>query len=89
MESHREKIKNYILENFLFTNDLNAVEDDTSFLRAGIVDSTGILEIISFIEEEYQIQVQDDEVVPENLDSINLISSFIEKKMSEKGVKLN
>ena len=81
MEDVRKKIRNYILENFLFTSDLNAIDDDRSFLKTGIIDSTGILEIIGFVEEEFKINVEDEEVIPENLDSINLISRFIMSKI--------
>ena len=81
LNNHREKIKNYVLENFLFSKDLNAIGDDTSFLKSGIIDSTGILEIIGFLEDEFNIKVEDEDVIPENLDSINLLACYVEKKI--------
>ena len=68
-------------ENFLFGKD-NGLHDGTSFLEKGIIDSTGILELVNFIEEEYHIEVDDEELIPENLDSIKNIVSYLERKVS-------
>jgi acyl carrier protein len=81
--AHREKIKKYILENFLFSADSAAIHDDVSFLGSGIVDSTGILEIIGFLEEEFHIHVEDEEVIPENLDSIDRVAKYVERKIGK------
>lgn len=78
--SARAKIKNYILENYLFTDDQNALNDGDSFLQQGIIDSTGILEVIFFLEEEFGVKVADEEMIPENLDSVNNLVAFIERK---------
>lgn len=78
--SIEEKVKSYILDNFLFTNDKNALANEDSFLNKGIIDSTGIMEVIMFLEEEFGISVDDDEMVPENLDSINNIVAYIGRK---------
>lgn len=75
-----EKVRNFILENFLFTDDQSALADDDSFLQKGIVDSTGMLEIIYFIEDDFGIKVDDSEMVPENLDSVNNIVAFVGRK---------
>ena len=75
----RDKIRSYIVENFLFGDD-KGLEDSTSFLESGIVDSTGILELISFLEESFTMKVHDDELVPENLDSITNLLKFISTK---------
>jgi acyl carrier protein len=80
MEQIRESLKKFILDNILFEDDENAVKYDDSFMQKGIIDSTGILEIVNFIEDEYEISVDDDELVPENLDSINNLARFIERK---------
>lgn len=81
MQQHiHQTIRRYILENFLFTDDLSALNDEESLLEQGIIDSTGALEIITFIEETFAIQVHDDEMLPENLDSVKNISSFILRK---------
>ena len=76
------KVREYILDNFLFTDDQNALSSDDSFMNKGIVDSTGMLEIIYFIEDEFEVKVDDDEMVPENLDSVNNIVNFVEKKIN-------
>jgi len=78
--SSEEKIRGFILENYLFTDDQSELNNDDSFLDQGILDSTGILEIIFFIEDEFGIKIKDDEMVPDNLDSVNRIVAFIEKK---------
>jgi len=76
----RTQIRDFILENYLFTNDPSAIDLDDSLLDRGIVDSTGMLEIIFFIEEKLGIKVKDDELVPDNLDSVNKIASFVEAR---------
>jgi acyl carrier protein len=75
------EIRNFILENFLFDQNEDALENDASFLDENIIDSTGILELVSFIEETYSIHVEDEELIPENLNSVNNVVSFIEKKL--------
>ena len=79
MDKVRERIKGYIIDNFLFGDEVG-LEDQTSFLDAGIVDSTGILELVDFLDNEFRIKISDDEILPENLDSINNIINFLDKK---------
>ena len=79
-ESLLQRIQKFILENYLFTDDANALGVDDSLLGRGIVDSTGMLEIIMFIEEQLGITVMDEEMVPENLDSVSRIAAFVESK---------
>ncbi len=81
--SSEDKIRRFILENYLVTDDQSELNNDDSFLDQGILDSTGILEIIFFIEDEFGIKIKDDEMVPENLDSVNRIVAFIERKQQE------
>ena len=80
---HAELIRNYIIDNFLFGED-DSLKEDTSFLENGIVDSTGIMELVAFVEESYHIRVEDEELVPENFDSIQNIADFLERKRSGK-----
>jgi acyl carrier protein len=68
------------VKNFFIGQDGSALTPDQSFLDSGIVDSTGMLELVTFIEDEYGIKVGDDELVPENLDSLNRISAFVARK---------
>jgi len=79
MNVESEQIRSYIVENFLFGDD-KGLDDTTSFLESGIIDSTGILELISFLEESFEMKVNDDELVPENLDSITNLVKFISMK---------
>jgi acyl carrier protein len=73
-------IRQFIVENFIFGEDGN-LKEETSFLESGIIDSTGILELVSFLEEKFGISVADEELVPENLDSIaNVVAYLIKKK---------
>ena len=80
--SVEQKTRNYILENFLFTDDQSVLANGDSFLEKGIIDSTGILEVINFLEEEFGIKIKDEEMVPENLDSINQIAAFVGRKQA-------
>lgn len=75
-----EKIKGYILENFLFTSDPSALASEDSFLDLGIIDSTGILEVITFLEKEFGVAVEDEEMVPENLDTVASLTAFVQRK---------
>ena len=78
--SAAEQVRQYILENFLFSTDTSLLGLDESFLERGLIDSTGMLEVILFLEESFGIKVADNEMVPENLDSVNRIAAFIERK---------
>ena len=78
--SIKQDIKTYILENYLFTDDDSQLSNSDSFLEKGILDSTGILEVIYFIEDEYGIKVEDDEMIPENLDSVESLVVFVKHK---------
>jgi acyl carrier protein len=82
MSDIKQKIRTYIVENYLFGDD-EGLEDNTSFLDEGIVDSTGILELIGYISDEFDIHVEDDELVPENLDSLHNVSAYIARKSEE------
>ena len=77
---HKQAIREFIVENFLFGN-ANGLEDDTSFLDEGIMDSTGALELVNFLEEEFSITVEDEELIPENLDSINNVTNYLQRKL--------
>lgn len=81
-----EQIRAYIVTNVLFgTGD---VEYDASLISEGVLDSTSVLEMVLFLEEQYGIPVSEDEVVPEHFDSINALAAFIETKQSVNSVRL-
>lgn len=75
-------LRNYILDNFLFTDDQSELDDDDSFMDREIIDSTGILEVIEFLEETCNIKIEDEDMVPDNLDSVNKIIAFVERKQN-------
>jgi len=81
MNELKNKIRTFVVENFLFSNNEN-LEDNTSFLEEGIIDSTGVLELVGFIEEEFAITVEDEELIPENLDSINNVTAYLKSKIN-------
>jgi len=85
MSDVQNKIRTFIIDNYLFGDD-EGLESNTSFLDEGIVDSTGILELIEFISQEFSFTVEDDELVPENLDSIDNVSAFIGRKTGQVAV---
>ncbi len=77
---HKQAIREFIVENFLF-GDANGLEDDSSFLENGIIDSTGILELVTYLEDKYSITVEDEELIPENLDSIANVVQYLTTKL--------
>ena len=82
LDEVRQKLRHFILENYLFTDDQAALNDDDSFLDGGVLDSMGILELIDYLDEGFGIKVEGDELVPDNLDSINSLIKFISSKSS-------
>jgi acyl carrier protein len=80
----KEKIKNYIAENILFSSNGFPYSDDTSFLENGVIDSMNVLELVAFIEENFAITVEDSDLTPDNFDSINRMADYIQFKTTEK-----
>ena len=76
----KSSLRTYITDSLLPGSGIESFEDGDSFLGKGIIDSTGILELLEFIEGKFQIHVEDDEVVPDNLESLDKLSSFIHRK---------
>ena len=77
---YSSEVREFIVENFLF-GDGDQLEDGTSFLEKGIIDSTGILELVMFLEETYNIKIEDDELIPENLDNLKNVAQFLGRKL--------
>lgn len=73
-------VKKFIEKNMFFNITSVSFNDQTSFLESGLLDSTGVLELINFIQKEYKIKMHETEMVPENLDSIEKIADYITKK---------
>ena len=79
MSDIKQELRAYIAENFIVSATAS-LADDASLLDSGVVDSTGFIELISFLEEHFGIQVKDDEMVPENLDSIANLEAYVTRK---------
>jgi len=88
-EYNENEIKNivnqFIIKNFLFSDQKENIDENLSLYEKGIIDSTGVLEIVDFLEETFGIEIEDDELVPDNLDSIKKMSKFVQRKMDHAG----
>ena len=81
MESIEDALREFIVDNFLFGQDGADLRDEASLLEHGIIDSTGVLELVSFLEGGYQFKIDDEELIPENLDSIGNLARFVRRKL--------
>jgi acyl carrier protein len=77
-------IRKYLADNVLLSGGIDDIRDDSSFLERNLLDSTGVLELVGFIEDHFEVKVADDEIIPENLDSIELVASYIARKRAGK-----
>ena len=82
------EIRTFIADNFLLGDDVQNMPGSASLIDAGIIDSTGVLELVCFLESTFGIEVQDDEMLPENLDSIRAISNYVGRKLESRKVEL-
>ncbi|MER8366151.1 acyl carrier protein [Mesorhizobium sp. M0306] len=80
MVTIKDKVKTFIVDNFLFGDTSYELADTASLIENGIIDSTAVLELVAFIEDDFGIAMVDADIVPANLDSIDRISAFIEAK---------
>jgi acyl carrier protein len=78
-------IRFFITENILPQSGLKTFGDSDSFLEKGLIDSTGVLELLEFIEEEFRIKVEDEEIIPDNFDSLEKVTRYIQEKMRHAG----
>ena len=76
----KKELRDFIYETYFFGDDSEKFEDTDSFMEKGIIDSTGVLELTTYMEEKYGFAVEDDEMVPANLDSIDNLVSYIQRK---------
>jgi acyl carrier protein len=81
-------IKDFVISNFLYGQDGGSLANDQSLLENGIIDSTGVLELVAFLEQRFGIAVADRELLPENLDSIQNASGFVTRKLAEQGAQV-
>lgn len=78
--SIRERIRTFIVDTFF----VDEFADDDSFLRKGLIDSTGMMELVAFLEQDFGLKLEDRELVPENLDSLSRVVAFVEKKQQQR-----
>lgn len=76
-------IRAFIIDNFLFGQCTEEFSDDDSFLEEGIIDSTGVLELVAYLEEKHGIRVDDEDLLPENLDSVSRVVAFVKRKLAK------
>ena len=74
-------VRQFVADNFLFREGAESLDENESLIAGGVIDSTGILELVSFLETEFEIEVADEELVPDNLDSIARIRAFVGRKL--------
>jgi acyl carrier protein len=82
-----QELRQLVVNNLLFGQADGQVKDDDSFMDKGIIDSTGVLELVGLLEQQYDIKIEDEELLPRNLDSINNLSRFVETKLAALGVE--
>lgn len=85
VDSVAETIRNYIAQNILFNNKGYPYQDNTSFLDNGIVDSINVMELVMFVEETFHIKVKDEEIVPDNFDSVECLAHYVNSKNGNSG----
>lgn len=82
MKDIKAKVRHYIFDNFIMGGDAGRLKDGDSFMAQHVVDSTGFLELVTFLEETYGFVVEDEEMLPENLDSLDNIDAYVRRKMA-------
>ena len=80
MQHIESQVRNFIIENYMYGQSPESLRDTDSFLSLGVIDSAGILELVAFLEQTFGFQVNDDELLPENLDSIAQVAAYVRRK---------
>lgn len=81
MDMHRI-IREFIETNFLFREGRDSVGETESLLEAGLIDSTGVLELVAFVESQFSLTMADEDIVPENLDSVGQIAAYVQRRLA-------
>jgi acyl carrier protein len=81
-------VRQFVADNFLFSENADVLDENDSLIAGGVIDSTGILELVSFLESEFEIEIADEELVPDNLDSVAKIRAFVGRKLGPSPVPL-
>ena len=77
-----QQIRKYLVENLLYVDDASQYDNDTSFIREGLIDSMGVMELVAFIQSEFGVTTENHEVVVENFDSVGKLANFVRRKLS-------
>ena len=85
MPSLEQELRRYVIDNFLYGRQDQELSDDDSFVDKGVLDSTGVLDLVGYLEQSYGVEIADQELVPENLDSVRRIAAFLRAKRGENG----
>jgi acyl carrier protein len=83
MNPTTDELRAFVVDRFLFGQANGNLTEDTSLIDNGIIDSTGVLELIGFLQQRYGIQLEDEDIIPENLDSLGRLTRFVERKLAE------
>ncbi|HYV96156.1 MAG TPA: acyl carrier protein [Gemmatimonadaceae bacterium] len=81
MQDIKTTVRSFVVDNFIMGNSAAALADGDSFMAGHVIDSTGFLELVGFLEDTFGITVADDEMVPENLDSLDNIAAYVKRKL--------
>lgn len=81
MQQLEQEVRQFVIDNFIFDSDHHSFSNDASFFETGLLDSVGVLSLVEFVKEKYGISVEDDELLPENWDSVNRIATFVQARL--------
>jgi acyl carrier protein len=87
MQNVQLEVRKFVFDNFFFIESNGNLSDDDSFLENGVVDSLGILTLVTFVQKKYNILVEENELLSENWDSVNRIAAYVERKLGSSGVR--
>jgi acyl carrier protein len=82
MQQIEQEVRQFVIDNFIFDNDNHNFSNDDSFFDTGLLDSMGVLTLVEFVKEKYGISVEDDELLPENWDSVTRVANFLQARLS-------
>lgn len=82
MQQIQQQVRQFVIDNFIFENNPSGFSNDDSFFDTGLLDSMGVLTLVEFVREKYGIKIEDDELLPENWDSVNRITAFVQSRLT-------
>ena len=82
MQKIQQQVRQFVIDNFIFESDNRGFSNDDSFFETGLLDSMGVLTLVEFVRERYGIAIEDGELLPENWDSVNRITAFVQGRMA-------